>query len=241
MSTARPRNVVLIDHTGLLSQNLAATAARALQVQINQDLVRFYPETSATVIVWENSDGPPPLSAWQVNLINFDPDKNAAEQGYHAVRNGMPFAEVKIGASGVLSDIWSIALSHEVIEMLVDPWRKALEVGQALDDGGNIDLSHQVSYRLEPCDPVAGAPGQIIQNYDVPLSDFCSRRYYSDRQRESGVDYSAYGSVKAPLDLLSGGYLTYTTDNGRTFWRVKQDGDTFFPPSKLSDDNRTVA
>jgi hypothetical protein len=133
-----------------------------------------------------------PLGYWPV-LIKEDV-KNAA--GYHIDKNGQPFAVVEAG------DSWSLTASHEVLEMLADPTGDRVLPGRSpIEDQG------RVSFLVEVCDPSEDAEFAYTVN-DVLVSDFYTPQYF-DPVRNDGVRYSFTNAIKAPRQVLKGGYLSW--------------------------------
>lgn len=105
-----------------------------------------------------------------------------------------PFALVRA------SDAWSVTLSHEVLELIADPYGNRL-----IAAADPIDRSQRVKYLLEVCDPCQAIWYPVN---GVPVSDFYLPRYFDpvavDRMR-----YSFTGEIGEPLEILPGGYLTW--------------------------------
>ena len=98
------------------------------------------------------------------------------------------------------SDAWSVTLSHEVLELVADPYGNRL-----IAAADPIDHSQRVKYLLEVCDPCQAIWYPVN---GVPVSDFYLPRYFDpvavDRMR-----YSFTGEIKEPLEILPGGYVTW--------------------------------
>jgi hypothetical protein len=92
-----------------------------------------------------------------------------------------PFALVQA------SDAWSVTISHEVLEMIADPFGNRL-----------IAAAHPQDPRQAVWYPVNG----------VPVSDFYLPRYF-DPVGVPGMRYSFSGQIEHPLQILEGGYLTW--------------------------------
>jgi hypothetical protein len=105
-----------------------------------------------------------------------------------------PFALVQA------TDAWSVVLSHEVLEMVADPFGNRL-----IAAAHPQDASQRVKYLLEVCDPCQAIWYPVN---GVPVSDFYLPRYFDpvavDRMR-----YSFTGEIGKPLEILPGGYLTW--------------------------------
>jgi hypothetical protein len=106
-----------------------------------------------------------------------------------------PFALVQ-----ALDESWPAVASHEVLEVLADPYgNRLLAAAHPLDPG------ERVRYLLEVCDPCQ----QVSYTVNgVPMSDFYTPRYF-DPVRNDGTRFSFTGELAYPLQVLPGGYLSY--------------------------------
>jgi hypothetical protein len=105
-----------------------------------------------------------------------------------------PFALV------ALSDTWSLTVSHEVLELVADPYGNRL-----IAAGVPGDPDRRVNYLLELCDPCQSAWYPVN---GVPVSDFYTPRYF-DPVRTDGTRYSFTGDLEHPLHILDGGYVSW--------------------------------
>jgi hypothetical protein len=109
--------------------------------------------------------------------------------------NRQPFALVK-----ATDDSWPMVASHEVLEMLADPYGNRL-----VSASHALDPNQRVNYLLEVCDPC-----QTIW-YTVngeQVSDFYTPRYF-DPVRNDVTRFSFTGELTYPLQILQGGYVSY--------------------------------
>jgi hypothetical protein len=105
-----------------------------------------------------------------------------------------PFALVEA------SDAWSVTISHEVLEMVADPY------GNRLIAAANpLDPAERVKYLLEVCDPCQAVWYPVN---GVPVSDFYTPRYF-DPVEPDAVRYSFTGALTKPLEILDGGYVSW--------------------------------
>lgn len=141
---------------------------------------------------------------WQIVIVN-DPDQ-AGALGYHELAaNGCPLGKVFAGLDLKLGCSWTVTLSHELLEMLADPYIDRVVQGQ----DGKL-------YALEVCDPVeADDLGYFVEN--VLVSDFITPKWFHDRAE--GEYYSFKRNVARPLQLAAGGYIGVLDANGA--WTVQ--------------------
>ncbi|HEX5619828.1 MAG TPA: hypothetical protein VFX51_15515 [Solirubrobacteraceae bacterium] len=105
-----------------------------------------------------------------------------------------PFALVEA------TDAWSVVLSHEVLEIIADPYGNRL-----IAAAHPLDPSERVKYLLEVCDPCQSIWYPVN---GVPVSDFYTPRYF-DPVGLDGGRYSFSGQITRPLEILDGGYLSW--------------------------------
>lgn len=98
------------------------------------------------------------------------------------------------------SDSWSVVLSHEVLELVADPYGNRL-----IAAAHPRDATQRVKYLLEVCDPCQAVWYPVN---GVPVSDFYLPRYF-DPVAVDRLRYSFTGEIGRPLEILDGGYLTW--------------------------------
>ena len=195
-----PIRVGLVDMTGQVSTDLMQAAAAALNIQVTRDLPQFW-NVQATV-EYLPSAGKLPAGVWPVQLVRTLP---AGEGGVHLDKHNQPYAKVLASAD----DAWTIDASHETLEMLVDPFGNKMQTSRSIEIVGNEvqDGPGEFNYLVEACDPCeANSFGYTIQG--VLVSDFLTPHYY-DPIVTGGTRYSFASSVKAPRQMLPGGYISF--------------------------------
>ena len=105
-----------------------------------------------------------------------------------------PFSLVDVG------DGWSVAVSHEVLEMLADPYGNRL-----IAAAHPKDEDERVKYLLEVCDPCQTVC-YAVNGWKV--SDFYTPRFF-DPVHNPAAFYSFTGSIERPLQVLDGGYISW--------------------------------
>jgi hypothetical protein len=105
-----------------------------------------------------------------------------------------PFAVI------ALTDVWTVATSHEILELIADPY------GNRLIAARHPTIPNErVRYLLEVCDPCQSTWYPVN---GVPVSDFYTPQYF-EPVRIAGFRYSFTGRLEYPLDILEGGYLSW--------------------------------
>lgn len=193
--------VGLVDQTGNIDPDLIQTVAAALTIQVTRDLPQFW-NVQATVTHLPNP-AKLPVGVWPVFLVKELPP---GEGGFHLDKHNQPFAKVIASPE---SDEWTIDASHETIEMLVDPGGNRLQNSTSIQiqNGQIADGTSEFAYLVEACDPCEGDNfAYSIQG--VAVSDFLTPRFY-DPIVTPGTRYSFTGAIKAPRQILPGGYISW--------------------------------
>jgi hypothetical protein len=192
----------LVDTTKTLDSEVVQEAAAAINIQIARDLSQFW-DIDATVVFLPRPDKIP-IGVWPVRLVHSLPPR---EGGFHLTRHNQPYAKV-IAHPG--DNGWTIDASHEILEMLVDPFGNRMQTGQAIAisrEGTITDTDGQFSYLVEVCDPCEAAScAYSIQG--IAVSDFLTPHFY-DSAASFGTRYSFTGAIAAPRQVLPGGYVSY--------------------------------
>ncbi|WGS44084.1 hypothetical protein LFL97_26095 [Burkholderia sp. JSH-S8] len=214
--------VGLVDKTASIDPSFVEAAAAALNIQVMRDLppiwniqatVRYLPSASSI-----------PSGVWPVLLVNELPD---GEGGFHLDKNNQPYAKVLATPA---SDGWTIAASHEVIEMLIDPAGNRLKssISIRIDNGKIVDGDTQFDYLVEGCDPVE--PDNCSYSIQgVAVSDFITPHFY-DPAATPGTRYSFNGKIDRPREVLPGGYISWI-DPQTDRWQQLQYFDTTGTPT----------
>jgi hypothetical protein len=126
-----------------------------------------------------------PLGYWPMVVRDDIGVPGAA--GIHLDDQGQPFALI------TMSDSWSLTASHELLEMLADPFGNRLVPGQSPKPGQG-----RVEFLVEVCDPSERARFGYTVN-DVLMSDFYTPRFF-DPVRVQSVRYSFTGGDHGAAD-----------------------------------------
>jgi hypothetical protein len=191
----------LVDKTRKLDPDLVHAAAVALNLQVTRDLPQFWPVT-ATVMYLPNPRKIP-VGVWPVQLVKSLPP---GEGGFHADKHKQPYSKV---IASPTDNTWTIDASHEILEMLVDPWGSRLQSSVAIEivHGKIKDGTGQFGYLVEACDPCEDNSFAYTIN-GIAVSDFITPHFY-DPVTTAGTRYSFCGHIKAPRKILHGGYISF--------------------------------
>lgn len=215
MSTAAiPVHVALVDDTGEISSSDLTTMAGAMSEQIQHDFAPVW-HVAASVGAYPSA----PAGTWAVHIQKQLDQPGAL--GYHTDSQHQPVAFVEFTPD------WTITVSHEVLEMLADPWgsrvHKAELPSGVENDYQQFGLSSaqdRVSYLLEVCDPCEGT------SYSVGgqrLSDFLLPAWYRTAPRPA-LAYSQAGGCTKPREVANDGYVSFSVSSGEWFQVFNQGG-----------------
>jgi len=186
------RNLALVADTNKITPSQLTKVAAALQKQATRDFGPLW-NIEANVSGFAKLEDVP-TDYWPV--IVRDDINTPGAGGVHEDKNGQPFALVQF------SNLWTLAASHETLEMLADPFGNRLVAGKSPEHGQG-----RVNFLVEVCDPCEDQQFAYTVN-GVTVSDFLTPNFY-DPVAASSVRYSYTGAVKGPRTILSGGYLSW--------------------------------
>lgn len=199
------RQVALVSESQRVQARDLARVAAALQKQATRDLVQFW-DVKATVDHFPALEDVP-IGYWPVMIMDDINQPGAA--GVHLDKNGQPFALVSADDS---RDVWSLTTSHEMIEMLVDPFgNRVVACDSPKSDQGRAEIL------VEACDPSEDAKFAYTVN-GILVSDFYSPRYF-DPVAAPGVRYSFTGAIEEPRQVLRGGYVSWRDVATDIWWQ----------------------
>jgi hypothetical protein len=177
----------------------------ALQKQAVRDLGPVW-NVTATVDAFAKLEDVPD-GYWP--MIIRDDIKTPGAAGVHEDEDGQPFA--LIAATSDL-DTWSLTASHEMLEMLVDPFGNRQVTGDSPKRGQG-----RVSFLVEVCDPSEAATFAYTSN-GILVSDFYTPHFF-DPVTAIAVRYSFTGAIKKPRQVLRGGYLSWKDPVSKHWWQ----------------------
>jgi hypothetical protein len=194
--------IVIVDHTKSIDPALLHNAAAAINIQVTQELAKTWSGINASVSASQSLSAIQ-ADAWPVFLVKSLPP---GEGGYHQDKNNQPYAKV-IAASDDPS--WTVDASHEICEMLVDPYGSRMSSSKAIKIHGNgvADAPGTFQYLVEACDPCE-ANDFAYEIQGIAVSDFITPNFY-DPTPSPGTLYSFRGNITRPRELLKGGYISF--------------------------------
>jgi hypothetical protein len=189
VSPAAAANIVLTNTSSLPGSEIV-DALPAFQRALDDDFAPVWPEARGSKLFV----GAAPPGAWEIRIVDVADCFSCS--GYHDVADGTPYAVVSA------HDNWYVTLSHELWEMLVNPY------------GDRVAIVHPKQkaqvYALETADPVEGDRFTYIRpsasGRPIRISDFVTPAWF---RRQAPGPWDFVHATKQPLQLLDDGYQIY--------------------------------
>ncbi len=209
-----PIKVALVSKSQQVPAADVAKVAAAINVQVTRDFAPIW-SVNASVSSLPDPKAIPP-GIWPVFIVDKLPP---GEGGVHLTKHKQPYALVAAGSS------WSVAASHETLEMLADPSGNRLVASQAIQVVGTEiqDAPGKFEYLTEVCDPSEGDKFAYLID-DVVVSDFYTPHFF-DPMKAAGVRYSFTGALTAPRQVLPDGYLSWFNPTLNEFQQLRYFGE----------------
>jgi hypothetical protein len=166
--------------------------AASVHIQVVRDFAPLWGGSGAVAAFRRLEDVPPEF----IPLAVINTDLPLQRDGFHFSLGGIPFGLVRYR-----EDDWSLAASHEALEIICDQYGQRTVPGPSLDDRSPVD------YLVEACDPCERSTYQIN---GVEVSDFVTPEYY-DYSATDGALYSFLRRITKPLEVLGQGYVSWRT------------------------------
>lgn len=196
------------------SSGVSDTDAEAFTIAISKQVVEhfgplwhtyadlnFYPSASKV-----------PSGMWVVFLL--DSSDQAGALGYHDLTpDGLPLGKVFAGTDRRFNQSISVTLSHEVLEMLGDPYIDTCIQGP---DGK--------FYAYEAADACEG--DQYAYEIDgVKVSDFVTPEWFGANASHPQYDY--LGHISSPLQIIADGYIgVFDPASGKGWTQITAEKDS---------------
>lgn len=211
--------ISVVNRSGMLGDKDLQAAVRAVNRQLEED---FYPHWQFGARLRLDGAGRiphhrqarvdlPRLPGRRGDAVIYVQDKPtmADTEGYHDANNAdVPFGFVFLNACSSGADDWTVALSHEAIELVGDPLSNLLVQGPH-----PLDHRHLVFHQFELCDAVSGEYYEIegvkVQNFLLP--GWFEHRVVAGA-RNDFMGRVQPGQALAPFSVAPGGYLMFWDD-----------------------------
>jgi hypothetical protein len=201
-----PIHLALISESEKISGSDLAAVTGAIQKQLARDFAPHW-DVTATLTAFPTLEETP-ADYWPVIVRD---DLGIPPLGLHLLEDDQPYALIRY------TDTWSLSVSHEVLELCLDP------TGDRLVTGPPIAGDNPVEYLIEVCDPSEAK--EFAYSIDgILVSDFYLPSFF-DAEPMPGTRYSFSGSITQPRDVLSGGYISWRDPATDAWYQWRRFGD----------------
>lgn len=163
------------------------TLVAAMQAYVDEAIVPVWHTPAKLVRTTGFIEG-----AWAMVFLD-DADQPGALAYHDLTPDGWPLAKVFVRTSIQNGDQVSVAASHELVEMLVDPAINLMSTGP----------DKTAMYAYESADPVEQLSFAVR---GVAMSDFVYPSYFEDFRKPGSTRFDHMGRVDRPFQILPGGY-----------------------------------
>jgi hypothetical protein len=198
--------VAVINRSTLLASEEAGGVTDALRKQVQRDYANGWEIGSevAVDLTEAAADG-----AWQ--LVLLDDSDQADALGYHDLtQEGRPLGKVFVRSVRESGGEWSVAASHELLEMLADP-----DINLAAEGPDPNDPKKAAFYAYENCDPVQGDSYEID---GVAVSNFVYPEFF-EMNPARGSRFDHLKLLSKPFKLRPNGYVSFLPIPGGAHWQ----------------------
>ena len=201
--------IAIQNSSTVLTDSQVQAAVAALQIQLDRDWQAAWGTTATLAFVSKNQAIP--TGAWPLYVL--DTSDYAGALGYHdETASGVPYGrifakdDIKYGYS------WTVTLSHELLEMMLDPYVNLSVFAQDSNSSG-------LMYAYEACD-ACEADSMGYQINGVQVSDFVWPSWFDITiTNPSGHRYDQMQHISQPFQLLGGGYIgVFQVPNDGSGW-----------------------
>jgi hypothetical protein len=204
-------HVAIINESTAISDAQVAACVYALQIQTKYD---FYPIWGiASSIYFAKPTQKIPAGHYQ--LILLDDADQAGALGYHDLTpTGDPLGKVFVKTTMSVGENWTVTTSHELLEMLVDPYINLTVFLQQSNTTGRL-LPYEV------CDAVQGpkCTYKIASAGNIEVSNFVTPAWFEDFRAPNSTKFDFKSVLTQPFQLYSGGYVSYFDITNANGWK----------------------
>ena len=192
-------NIAVINESTVIADADVKKCLSAFEQQWNKDLQPLWLVETAAFAFVPKGQAPENGTWW---LVFLDDSDQADALAYHDLTNeGLPISKVFVKSTLADHASVSVAATHELCEMAVDPWLNC-----AYQDPNGIFWAGEI------CDPVE-SDQYGYQIGGVLVTDFVTPNWFAHQHAQGPIDLK--GHSKAAFEILSGGYAQkYDVQNG---------------------------
>jgi hypothetical protein len=199
------RVAVMNESTMVCDEEVTAFMA-ALQTQVRRDFAPAWGVDAELTFIAKHADAPP--GSWRLVI---EDDSRYGMVSYHTLTDeGLPEVHVAVGAAKQSGLEWTMAASHDLLEMLANP-RLNLTIFDSTD-GRKGRL-----YIREICDPVSSA--RLAYQIDgATVSNFVYPAWFESFRKPGSTQFDHRGHVNAPFEVAPGSYVNFCEVTKSSGW-----------------------
>lgn len=199
--------IAVINESTVVSDSDVQDLIEALQNQVDADFSQIW--HVGCKLVFQDKTQPAQPGVWQ--LVILDNSDQAGALGYHEMTaTGDPLGKVFAGEDLKYGSSWTVTASHELLEMLADPWINL-----------TVQVDDQTLYAYEVCDACEadnlGYDITIKNGKLIHVSDFVTPEWFQPAM-SLNFPFDLRGHVQKPLELLPDGYISILKINSSNGW-----------------------
>jgi uncharacterized protein DUF4062 len=220
--------VAVLNESKTVSDDEVRAAVVALQKQVHDDFAPAWGVDAELTFV--PRDSKPQAGSWWLALADNSDYEGAV--AYHSITaEGLPYVKISAASARQQDWPWSMAASHDLLEMLANP-RLNLTVVVSEDNAQTGRI-----YIREICDPVA-SPNCAYKIGGIVVSDFVYPAWFESFRVPGNTQFDHASHVSAPFEVAADSYVTYCDFKTSFGWQsaVGQQ-----PPYKTNPVKRKVA
>ncbi len=202
--------VAIVNGSSVVQDADVQDSVAALQIQVSRDFAPIWGRDAQLAFSPRNT--PVPGGTWE--LLIADNSDQAGDLGYHELTvNGDPLGKVFAQDDIANGNSWTVTASHELLEMLADPWINQCVQNNKPD--GSIRF-----YALEICDACEddqfGYQVALPNGKNILVSDFVQPNWF---QPNDPAPYDFQSRINAPFAILQNGYIGYLDAQSPNGWQ----------------------
>ncbi len=201
--------VKVVNESTVLSDLQVQSAIPSLQTQVRRDFAPPWGIDADVSFVPRGMN--PDQGAWVLAILDNSDQANAL--GYHELSSsGTPLGKVFAGSDIQLGLGWTISASHELLEMLADPYIDLTVFVQ------NDSTTSGVIYAYEVCDACEADP--LAYDIDgMKVTDFVYPTWFESLGVGGGVQFDYQKRITKPFQILPGGYIAAFDVTSGSGWK----------------------
>lgn len=195
MQTPTVPTIGIQNSSSILNDQDVFPVVKALQIQLDRDWQPAW-NTNAKLIYYTKTQTIPE-SIWRITI--HDTSDVTGALGYHDESNiSVPYGKIFVQDAMMHGLNWTVTLSHELLEMMSNPWINLTVFRQTNNLGGRL-------YAYESCDAVQNDKYGYLIN-QILVSDFQYPAWFDDSPAP-GAKFDHQGHCKNSFEILEGGYM----------------------------------